>query len=100
MKRIKNSELCLTSAADHIGVSIYAVSRLFKEVTGTGFKEYVTEKRLEYGHVLLCTTQKSIAEISAAAGFENANYFSTVFKLKYGMPPTKYRNIQKEKQSV
>lgn len=96
----KNSELCLTSAADHIGVSIYAVSRLFKEVTGTGFKEYVTEKRLEYGHMLLCTTQKSIAEISAAAGFENANYFSTVFKLKYGMPPTKYRNIQKEKQSV
>ncbi len=95
-----NSELCLTAAADHIGVSIYAVSRLFKEVTGMGFKEYVTEKRLEYGHMLLCTTQKNITEIATAAGFENANYFSTIFKTKYGMPPTKYRNAQKEKQSV
>lgn len=96
----KNSELCLTSAADYMGTSIYAVSRLFKEMTGKGFKDYVTEKRLEYGHTLLCSTQKSIAEISAAAGFENANYFSTVFKLKYGMPPTKYRSIQKEKQPI
>ena len=95
-----HSELCLTAAADHIGTSIYAVSRLFKEITGKGFKDYVTEKRLEHGHMLLCTTQKSIADISAESGFENANYFSTLFKQKYGMPPTKYRNHQKEKQSV
>lgn len=98
-EHFKDSDLCLTAAADHIGASIYTVSRLFKEITGRGFKDYVTEKRLEYGQVLLCTTQKTIAEISAAAGFENANYFATVFKQKYGMPPTKYRNIQKEQQS-
>jgi len=89
----RNSELCLTAAADHLDTSIYAVSRLFKEITGRGFKDYVTEKRLEYGHMLLCTTQNSVAEVSAAAGFENANYFSTVFKLKYGLPPTKYRKM-------
>lgn len=94
------SELCLTAAADHIGVSIYAVSRLFKEITGKGFKDYVTEKRLEHSHMLLCTTSKSIADISAESGFENSNYFSTVFKQKYGIPPTKYRNLQKDKQSV
>ena len=95
-----SSELCLTTAADHLDTSIYAVSRLFKEATGRGFKDYVTEKRLEYGHMLLCTTQSSVAEISAAAGFENANYFSTVFKLKYGLPPTKYRKMQEEKQKA
>lgn len=90
----RNSELCLTTAADHLDTSIYAISRLFKEVTGRGFKDYVTEKRLEYGHMLLCTTQSSISEVASAAGFENANYFSTVFKLKYGLPPTKYRKMQ------
>ena len=94
-----NSELCLTAAADHLDTSIYAVSRLFKEITGRGFKDYVTEKRLEYGHMLLCTTPSSIAEISAAAGFENANYFSTVFKLKYGLPPTKFRKTLMENQT-
>ena len=97
-ENFQRSELCLTMAADHIGASIYAVSRLFKEITGKGFKDYVTEKRLEYGHRMLCTTNASIAEIAAAAGFDNANYFSTIFKQKYGMPPTNYRNEHKEKQ--
>lgn len=95
----RSSELCLTTAADYLDTSIYAVSRLFKEATGRGFKDYVTEKRLEYGHMLLCTTQSSVAEISAAAGFENSNYFSTVFKLKYGLPPTRYRKMVAEHQS-
>ena len=98
-ENFRSSELCLTAAADHLNTSIYAVSRLFKEITGRGFKDYVTEKRLEYGHMLLCTTQNSVAEIAAAAGFENANYFSTVFKLKYGLPPTKFRKNLTETQS-
>jgi AraC-like DNA-binding protein len=76
------------------------VSRLFKEVTGKGFKDYVVEKRLEYGHALLMTTQKSIVEIAAESGFESSSYFSIVFKQKYGVPPTKYRSIQKESQSL
>ena len=99
-ENFQRSELCLTTAADHIGASIYAASRLFKETTGKGFKDYVTEKRLDYGHRMLCNTDMSIAEIAVAAGFDNANYFSTIFKQKYGMPPTKYRNEYKEKQQV
>lgn len=86
------------AAADYLDTSIYVVSRLFKEIAGRGFKDYVTEKRLEYGHTLLCTTSGSIAEISAASGFENANYFSAVFKLKYGLPPTKYRKMLEDNQ--
>ena len=99
-EHFQNSSLCLTTTADHVGISIYSISRLFKEITGKGFKDYVVEKRLSYGHELLCTTTKSIADISAESGFESANYFSTVFKQKYGVPPTKYRNMQKDKQSV
>ena len=95
-----NSELSLYMVAAHIGVSIYAVSRLFKEATGKGFKDYVKEKRLEYGHALLMTTQKSIVEISAESGFDSSSYFSNVFKQKYGMPPTQYRIIQKENSSL
>lgn len=96
-KNFTDSSLCLTIAADYVGSSIYTVSRLFKEMTGKGFKDYVMEKRLELGHMLLCSTPKSIADVAAEAGFDNANYFSTVFKAKYGMPPTKYRRLMKDK---
>lgn len=41
-ENLTNCELCLMSVADHTNMSIYAVSRLFKEKTGVGFKEYVT----------------------------------------------------------
>lgn len=94
-----DTEMCLTAAADHMGTSTYAVSRLFKDLTGQGFNDYVTEKRLEYSRTLLINTQKSIAEVSAESGFDSANYFSTVFKQNCGMPPTKYRAIQKKNTS-
>lgn len=86
------STLCLTSAADSLEISIYTVSRIFKEATGTGFKEYITAKRLERACHLLKTTRLTVSAVAEASGFENATYFSTVFKNEYGMPPSKYRS--------
>ena len=91
-----NQNLCLTSAADYMETSIYAVSRLFKEATGKGFKEYITDKRLEHARGLLETTDYNITEIAAMSGFENTVYFSSVFKTKYEMPPTQYRKKWQE----
>ena len=88
-------DLCLTSAADYLGTSIYVVSRLFKEVTGKGFKEFVTDKRLEYARTLLETTSHNVSEIAVMTGFENAVYFSNLFKSKYGLAPTQYRKVHR-----
>lgn len=88
---LNNCELCLTSAADHLNVSTYAVSRLFKESTGTGFKEYVTAKRLDQAYKLLKTTTDSIGEVAKAVGIENAKYFFTLFKKHYGYSPQQAR---------
>ena len=88
-------DLCLTSAADYLGTSIYVVSRLFKEFTGKGFKEFVTDKRLEYARTLLETTSHNVSEIAVMTGFENAVYFSNLFKSKYGLAPTQYRKVHR-----
>ena len=93
-----NQNLCLTSVADYLETSIYVVSRLFKEATGKGFKEYITDKRLEYARELLQTTTCTVAEISGMSGFENTVYFSSVFKTKYGLPPTQYRKKHQKQQ--
>ena len=90
-ENITDQNLCLTTAADYLGTSIYVVSRLFKEATGKGFKEYVTDKRLELARERLETTNMNVSEIAAVAGFENAVYFSNIFKSKYGLAPTLYR---------
>ncbi len=83
--------LCLSSAAEHMHMSIYTLSRLFKELVGQGFKEYVTGKRLEMAFGLLQSTDCSVTEIANKVGFENATYFSSVFKKHYGFSPTKVK---------
>lgn len=86
-----NSNLCLTAVADHLNTSVYIVTRLFKETTGKHFKEYVMDKRMEHAALLLKTTSYKVTEISYMVGFENAEYFSSLFKAKYGVTPTQYR---------
>ena len=49
------------------------------------------DKRMEYAADLLKSTSHKVAEISGMAGFENAEYFSSLFKTKFGTTPTQYR---------
>ena len=95
-ENLTKCELCLTSVADHMNMSVYAVSRLFKERTGTGFKEYVTAKRLDMAYRLLRTTSNNVVDIGKDVGFESASYFSTVFRKKFGVTPVQARNSSKE----
>ena len=99
-ENLTNCELCLMSVADHMNMSVYAVSRLFKEKTGVGFKEYITSKRLETAYRLLRTTSENVVEIGRNVGFESASYFSTAFRKKFGMSPVQARNGEKAGHSL
>jgi two-component system response regulator YesN len=90
-ENFNNKNLSLAAVADHLNTSVYVATRLFKETTGKNFKEYVMDKRMEYAADLLKSTSHKVAEISGMAGFENAEYFSSLFKTKFGMTPTQYR---------
>ena len=90
-ENFNNKNLSLTAVADHLNTSVYVATRLFKETTGKNFKEYVMDKRMEYAAMLLKSTSHKVTEISNMAGFENAEYFSSLFKVKFGMTPTQYR---------
>ena len=86
-----DSDMCLTAAADHLNTSIYTVSRLFKEATGMGFKDYITSRRLQHACHLLKTTSLSVNAIAQECGFERLAYFSNLFKNEYGVAPSVYR---------
>ena len=90
-ENFNNSSLSLSGVADHLNTSVYVATRLFKETTGKNFKEYVMDKRMEYAGQLLKSTSYKVAEVACMAGFENAEYFSSLFKAKFGMTPTQYR---------
>ena len=68
----------------------------FKKEGGISPNKQINEIRLENAKFLLLNTTLNITEISYRCGFADSNYFSTVFKEKYGKPPKGFKkmNIQ------
>ena len=94
MKYISNNshnDISVSDLSQEFGFSESYISRLFKNASGIGFKEYVTLQRLKNAEIMLNTTELSIQEISMSCGFNDSNYFSSTFKKHHGMSPTKYR---------
>ena len=67
--------------------------KLFKKEVGASPLEYMTRLRMKSAETLLTamwTNAYSISEIAQMCGFEDALYFSRVFKKYYGCAPSNY----------
>jgi len=91
-----NSELSLSFLSSKMSLSIGYLSSLFKQIFGVSFQEYVFTKRMERAKILLLSTDMKNYEIAESLGFEDANYFSTSFKKKYGISPNQYKEKVRE----
>lgn len=67
------------------------ISTLFKKHVEGGFNYYINKERMEIAMKLLKDPSLSIQEISELTGYNNAKYFSVVFKKMTGMTPREYR---------
>jgi len=85
-------ELSLEEAAQLVGRSPSTVTRLFKKVTGRSFKQYQVGHRLELAATQLKAKPNCpVAEIALAVGYDDALYFSRVFRKQYNCSPSEYR---------
>jgi AraC-like DNA-binding protein len=83
--------ITLDDVAEVVHVSPSRVRHVFKDVTGVGFKEYVTNVRLAEAKRLLLSTDLSVAEIARAVSYTNLNQFYRVFYRSFAMSPAEYR---------
>ncbi len=81
----------LTEVARHIGYSSSYFSRLFKEITGKRFSDYLLCYRTERAKKLMDNYQLTLGEIAVKVGFEDFSYFSHVFHKVVGETPSHYR---------
>ena len=89
-----SNDISLETAAEFVGVSSFYLSKLFKEEKGETFINFISDKRLEKSRLLLEQTELSIKEITAEVGYNDQNYFSRIFKTKYGLSPKEYRKVK------
>jgi len=86
-----NRNLTLESVAQHVYISPFYLSHMFKEELGFTFLEYLTKLRIEEAKKLLMEKDMTIIEVASEVGYEDAGYFSKVFKKYTGISPAQYR---------
>lgn len=67
-------------------------SKIFRQLTGSSFTQYLKNYRLEIASDRLLNSDTSISEIAFSCGFNNLSYFTRAFVEKYQMTPREYRN--------
>ena len=91
-ENFSDPNLSQSAVADAFGISVYTLSRLFKNQVGLGFSEYITGKRLDSAKEMLLTTRLPVNVIAETVGIPSLSYFSRLFKLNFGVSPAKYRS--------
>lgn len=87
------SDITLSSAAKHIGLSVSYLSKVFADENGITFKKYLDGIRFDYAKKLLTYSDMSVSEICAESGFDDYANFMRAFKQNFGMSPGNYRSI-------
>lgn len=77
------------AAMENLSNSRYCA--LFKRYTGKSPIAYVIDLRLRHACELLRTTDMSVKQIGILVGYDDALFFSKLFKSKLGVTPTQYR---------
>jgi len=81
----------LQEVAEHVNLSPNYFSSLFKKEMNLAFADYVNHTRIKESQYLLQTTNHSILDIAISVGFNNQNYFTTIFKKTTGITPKQYK---------
>lgn len=85
------SKLNLKDIAKKYYIDMYYLSRIFKNITGYSFKEYIILQRISKAKNLLFFTTEDITQVGLRSGFNNTNHFIKLFKKYEGITPYQYR---------
>jgi len=86
-----DKEITVEFLADTENLSPSHYFKIFKRNTGLSPFEYLTQLRISSACFHLRNDNYSIAQISRLVGYEDAGYFSRIFKKKMGLTPMQYR---------
>mgnify|MGYP000872858878 FL=1 len=90
----QNPDLSVEMICRHLHLSPAYFSTIFKKETGKAYIAYLTDIRLNKAVELLNKTDDKTYIIAAKVGYQEQNYFSYVFKKKFGVSPTKFRGAR------
>ena len=74
-------------------LSASVVKKIFRQQMGCGVMDYFTRLKIDKAKELIREESYNFTEISQRLGFNNSQYFTTVFKRVSGMTPSEYAKV-------
>jgi AraC-like DNA-binding protein len=81
----------LAALAKRAGVSRSVLAERFRHFLNEPPMAYLTRWRLQLGAQMLSSSNHSVAQIAAEAGYESESAFNRAFKREFGLPPARFR---------
>jgi len=67
------------------------LSRLYKQISGVGLSDFVTEQRMAKAKEILRSTEMKVQDVAAAVGLDSPSYFARLFKRMTSLSPQEFR---------
>ena len=93
----RSEQISISKLARLSAVSETYFRKLFQKIYSVPPSQYIICLRLEYASQLLQSKLYTVSEVSEKAGFNDTKYFSKLFKRHYHKSPSKYQNLNLEK---
>lgn len=90
-KHFADPDLSAEKVAANLYINDRYLRKIFQNEMSTSISDYITKERVNKARELLGTGIKH-ADISTMVGYNDAGYFSKVFKKHMGMSPSQYEN--------
>jgi AraC-like DNA-binding protein len=100
LRAAPSAKLPLDEAASLCHLSPAYFSRLFREVFGRGFADYMMQTRLDNAAIALASSPEPVSSVCFQAGFSSHAYFSAQFRRRFGRTPSEFRRQSRRKGSI
>jgi YesN/AraC family two-component response regulator len=87
-RQMANPSLNITVLADTLFMSRTTLYKEWNKISDISLNDFIKQIRLNEAKILLSEKDFSVQEAATAAGYSDANYFSTSFKKEFGVSPS------------
>lgn len=89
-ENLDQPNLTVEYLGDQVGLSRVHLFRKLKVLTGLTPSEFIKDFRMKHARQMLETWKFRVADVASLVGFQDAQYFSKVFKKETGKSPSEY----------
>lgn len=89
--------IVVANMAQRFELSVRSLNRRFKIATNSTPLQYLQNLRIDHGKELLKQSNLAISEVADMVGYQDASYFTSLFKKVTGLTPNEYRSLVRKK---